>query len=706
MIVSNILIKLRLISVCVLYFAGLLPVVAATSESFVSIAITARLITAEDGIPQGATSISAGLELELADGWKTYWRSPGEVGIPPTINWNKSKNISDVEFLWPAPKRFRAFGIENFGYKGAVVFPLRVVLDTPGEPAQLHAKVNLLVCSNVCVPQDFVLTLDLSQSAVIDEISAKQISIFSNKVPDDGNKSGLSISTATFSPDFTSLTVTARSELGFQNPDIFPEFGVGSAFGAPDIRLGEASKLMWVRLPLLSVSETPPDLNITITDGLVAASFAPQLTDTTPAPPFALDQVVPGISKLVWIALVAIIGGLILNVMPCVLPVLSIKLSSALKSSGQSRARVRGGFLMTVLGILVFMWALAGATLMARQFGLSVGWGLQFQSPSFLVVMILILTVFAANIFGMFEINLPQSWQDRLTRADGSASSAGAYLGDFATGAFAAVLATPCSAPFLGTAVAFALSGRPIDIFVIFTALGIGLALPYLLVAAAPGIIGVLPKSGRWMIWLKIALGGLLVLTAIWLFWVLAGVGGVKAMAAVAIIVAAMFLLLPHRLFPPTRWKNATLVALAILSVLAPQFLTPDRNVVTQELTEWQIFDRSEIAQLVSEGQVVFVDVTADWCLTCKANKALVLDREPVASALAAAGVTPMQADWTRPSDDIARYLASFGRYGIPFNIVYGPSVPEGIALPEILTTDTVIDALNTAALRAVSLEN
>ena len=706
MIASDRFIKLLLVSIYALFLGGPLSGVAATSENFVSPAVTARLLTAEDGIPQGGRSVSAGLELKLAKGWKTYWRSPGEVGVPPSINWDKSRNIADVGFLWPAPKRFRAFGIENFGYQGTVVFPLRIVLENPGQPAHLSAAVNLLVCSNVCIPQDFILTLDLPQGTGIDAKSAGQISLFADKVPESGAAGDLSISTATFSPDFTSLTVTARRLTGFQKPDIFPEFGPDTAFGTPDIRLGDGGKLMWARLPILFIGTARPDLGVTITDGSIAASFVPELTAKAPSPPFALEQIVPGVGKLVWIALMAVFGGLILNVMPCVLPVLSIKLSSALKARHQSQARIRGGFLMTALGVLAFMWVLAGATLLARQLGLTVGWGLQFQNTTFLVVMILILTVFAANFFGMFEINLPQSWQDKLSHADGTAHSKGSYIGDFFTGAFAAVLATPCSAPFLGTAVAFALSGRPIDIFVIFTALGIGLALPYLLVAAAPGLVQKLPKPGRWMLWLKFVLGGLLALTVIWLFWVLAGVGGTQAMVAVAVVVGAGFLLLSRQLFPPARWKNIALATLVFLSLLAPQLLTSDSYAAAIEETEWQEFDRSKISKLVSEGEVVFVDVTADWCLTCKANKALVLDRDPVASALAAEGVTPMQADWTRPNEGISRYLASFGRYAIPFNVVYGPTAPEGIALPEILTAAIVIDALNAAAQQTIALDN
>lgn len=677
------------------------PVAAAVSETYSSVAINARLVSAEDGVAPGVGLISAGLALELEEGWKTYWRSPGEVGIPPRIDWSGSDNIAKVDFLWPAPKRFRAFGIENFGYQKEVVFPLSITLERPGEPAQLRAAVNLLVCSDVCVPQDFPLSLDLPRGGGIDAASAAQISAYAAKVPDDGSLSGFSIESAVLADDMTALTVTARSEGGFDTPDIFPELGKGTAFGTPDIRLGDGGGLMWARLPILSASEDATDLSVTITDGARSATFLPALGDVAPPPPFALDRIVPGVSELAWIALVAVLGGLILNVMPCVLPVLSIKLSSALKISGQGRARVRGGFLMSALGVLAFMWLLAGVTLAARWAGLSVGWGLQFQNPIFLVVMILILSIFAANFFGLFEITLPASWQTRMARADGAGAG---YTGDFATGAFAAVLATPCSAPFLGTAVAFALAGRPVDIFVIFTALGVGLALPYLLIAAAPGLVGKLPKPGRWMLWLKFVLGGLLALTAAWLFWVLEGVGGLNAMLAVAAGVTLVVLFLSAGRFVPGKLRWGAVAVATFASLSTPQLLTPG-EADAAVLTDWVAFDRTEIARLVSAGEVVFVDVTADWCLTCKANKALVLDREPVASALAAPGVTPMQADWTRPDERISQYLESFGRFGIPFNAAYGPGAPEGIVLPEILSTEAVLSALDKAAERAFVLD-
>ncbi len=670
---------------------------AASSDIFSSTSVSAQLISAENGVEPDTGSISAGLHLKLGKGWKTYWKSPGEVGIPPSIDWTGSENIEDVDFLWPAPERFDAFGIENFGYHDEVVFPLRITLAQPGEPVGLAASVNVLVCSTVCIPQDFKLHLKLPRASGIDKDAATLISAYADKVPDNGETSGISVETAHLSRDMTALTVTARSVRPFNRPDVFPILGEGTAFGQPDIRLGDGGRLLWARLPILAAADDQPQLSITVTDGNRAATFEPVLNDAATPPPFTLERARPGLADLAWIAAIAFLGGLILNVMPCVLPVLSIKLASAMQAREQSRTRVRAGFAVSALGVLAFMWILAAGTLTARGFGLTVGWGLQFQNPAFLTLMTVILVVFSANLFGAFEIALPSSMQTRLAKAGGGRG----YGGDFATGAFAAILATPCSAPLLGTAVAFALAGRPVDIAVIFTSLGLGLALPYLIVAAFPGMIRRLPKPGKWMIWLKLVLGLALAVTAAWLFWVLDGVAGTLSALSVAVTSAAIIALLSLRRGSSVVRGSAAMILAGVALVLT-SFLSQSDVPTNRVATNWSIFERSAIARHVSQGEVVFVDVTADWCLTCKANKTLVLDREPVASALRAPGLVAMQADWTRPDASISRYLKSFGRYGIPFNAVYGPGAPDGIVLPELLTTQVVLDAIENAGFREV----
>ncbi|MDF0596882.1 protein-disulfide reductase DsbD family protein [Psychromarinibacter halotolerans] len=676
---------------------GLAPAAqAASSEKFDSPALTARLIAAQDGVPQSGRTLSAGLDLQLGDGWKTYWRSPGEVGIPPSVDWTGSENVSEVEFLWPAPKRFTAFGIENFGYHGEVVFPLRIELARQGEAARLQAEISLLVCSDICVPQDFDLSLDLPAGNGIDQPAAERIAGFLTRVPAEGDGIGIEQALVHLDDETRALTVSLRSATPFDDPDIFTELGAGNALGKPEIRLGDGGRSLWATLPVLSTDDTTRhDPVLTVTDGPDRAfAITPNRAAEAPAPPFSITAVSPGIETLIWIALVAFLGGLILNVMPCVLPVLSIKLSTVIKYGEQDRRTVRAGFLAAAGGALTFMWGLALILFLLQRAGVVVGWGLQFQNPLFLSAMVLLLSVFSANMLGGFELSLPSGLQTRLANAGRGQG----HAADFLTGMFGAVMATPCSAPFLGTAIAFALAGHGIDIFIVFTSLGIGLAVPYLVVAAVPCAVALLPKPGRWMGVLKIALGIFLVATVAWLLWVLDGVAGTAAAAAAGGLSLFLAVALSVRRLPRlARWPIvATCAGLALITV--PRLIEPEATELAASSFHWETFDRAEIARRVSRGEVVFVDVTADWCLTCKANKALVIERNPVLTALRAEGTVPMQADWTRPDKSISRYLERFGRYGIPFNAVYGPGAPDGIVLSEILSSDAVIDALRSAA--------
>ena len=673
-------------------------VAAATSESFTSTSVTATLISVQDSVPPGAETLSAGLDLVLAEGWKTYWRSPGEVGIPPQVDWASSTNVAEVEMLWPAPMRFTAFGIENFGYSGSVVLPLQITLERPGEPVTLAGAVNLLVCSEVCVPQTFELSMSLQQGTGIDTLSASRIGTYLARVPNEETLNSITEAIASVDPEQTALTLQLQSTTAFVSPDVFAELGAGTALGKPDIRLGDNGRRLWARIPILTVfDDFYHDPVLTVTDGIERAlTLTPTLSSAPPAPPFRLEALTPGLDQMAWIVLIAFLGGLILNVMPCVLPVLSIKLSSAIKTHVRGPQSVRAGFLAAAGGVMVFMWSLAAILYLLQQLGFAVGWGLQFQNPAFLALMFVVLAVFSASLFGLFEFSLPPALQSRLSGAGGVSG----YGADFATGFFGAVLATPCSAPFLGTAIAFALAGRGIDILMVFTALGLGLALPYLLVAAVPGLVGILPKPGRWMLGLKLVLGLLLLGTALWLLWVLMGVAGLLATTVVTVLALALLVVLSRRPLPPSP-QALSVVLLIVLPMVAAEGLVRQAPSAKENGVggiHWVSFDRSDIARRVSRGEVVFVDVTADWCLTCKANKALVLERDPVLSALNAENVTAMQADWTRPNEMIARYLEANNRYGIPFNAVYGPAAPTGIVLPEILSSDDVLSAVQAAA--------
>jgi len=341
---------------------------------------------------------------------------------------------------------------------------------------------------------------------------------------------------------------------------------------------------------------------------------------------------------------------------------------------------------------------MAAALIAAKSAGLSIGWGVQFQEPVFLAALAALVTLFACNLMGWFEIQLPWWLAGRL---QGGGSS---LAGSFISGAFATLLATPCSAPFLGTAVGFALAGGPADILVIFACLGLGLALPYLVVAAVPSLARFLPRPGRWMLTLRRILGLLLAGTALWLVWVLARQAGLVAAGLVAALglAATLTLALGHRR-PRLGRTLAMTSALLLLGMLAPPAFLVRTGAAAALDAGWTRFDPAAIGPAVARGQVVFVDVTASWCLTCQVNERLVLDQPDVKAALGAGGVVAMRADWTRPDPAIAAYLKRYGRYGIPFNMVYGPGAPDGVALSEVLTSAAVEAALAKARVGAKS---
>ncbi len=664
-----------------------------------------RLVSSTEATGSAET-LRLGLQFDLAPGWKIYWRSPGDAGFPPRVDWSGSQNLDSAALRWPAPMRFELFGLDTFGYGGEVVLPIDVRPLRAGEPVRLDAKVDYLVCETICIPYQAELTLALPAGPATPGPHAHAIDRFVARVPGDGAAAGLTIERVEWNGGARpQLSVWARGVMPLAAPDVFVEGPQGWSFARPDVTLRDGGRHAVLRVPARREG-APPEANlagesvtITVVDGERAAERTLAVAPGT-AP--ASDA-----AALLGVLALAVLGGLILNLMPCVLPVLSIKLLNVVSHGGAARGTIRANFLASAAGIVSAFMVLAGVLVALRASGHAVGWGIQFQHPAFLIAMALLLTLFAANLWGWFEIRLPYSFSTAIGRIQGGADERESRWAAFLTGAFATVLATPCSAPFLGTAIGFALASGPLEIFVVFAALGLGLALPYLLVAAFPALAQRLPRPGYWMIGLRRILGIALLGTAVWLLTVLVAQIGWHGAAALAALLALMFgfLWIVREAGGARRRVRALgLAGFAALAFLIPVRFAAETSSAPQAVTPgWQAWDRAAIDRLVAAGQVVFVDVTADWCITCQVNKALVLTREPVAPRLSGddGAVVPMRADWTRPDPRISDYLAGFGRYGIPFNVVYGPAAPQGIPLPELLTADAVLSALDRAAGRS-----
>jgi suppressor for copper-sensitivity B len=670
-----------------------------------------RLIAAADGL-DAAGRVRLGLEFRLAEGWKVYWRAPGDAGYPPAIDWQGADNLKASTWSWPVPERFSVLGLETLGYEHGVVFPIDAQAADPSRPLALNGAMHALVCSDICVPLDADLSLTVAPDAAGPTAFTQLIDRYRALVPLDAASIGAGVGlglgqVSAFgapAPHSLSITVTASAPLG--TPDVFIEGPAGFSFGKPAVTLAAdrraATMIVPAGVPKGGMLAGTP-LTLTLVDG---ARFVESRATVGTAPPSGGIGVEPGLLAVLGLAF---LGGLILNLMPCVLPVLSLKLIGVLKHGGGALGTIRRGFLASAAGIVVSFLALAAVAAGLKAAGLAVGWGIQFQQPVFLVAMTAVLLGFAANLWGWLEIPLPRTVADLAASLGGSRGDGDGLAGHFLTGALATLLATPCSAPFLGTAVGFALSRGTAEILVVFAAMGVGLAAPYLLVAAVPGLARALPRPGAWMVTLRRLLGLALAGTAVWLLSVIAVqtdvTTSVAVAAAFAAALAAIWLAAPERRTLSRRVAASVVVLLVLAAAglgVRASFAVPDQTgrAATEtagEAVDWQPFDQARLDRLAADGAVVLVDVTADWCLTCKVNKALVLDAGPVRARLAGGGIVAMRADWTLPDPAISAYLASFRRYGIPFNAVYGPGARGGIALPELLTRDAVLEAIDRA---------
>ncbi len=667
----------------------------------------ARLITAVRATGS-AGQIDAALQIRLAPGWHAYWRSPGDAGIAPSIDWSGSKNLRSAKIYWPAPKRFLLDGLVTQGYEAGVVLPIAVTLDQPGRPVLLHALVHYAACKNICIPYTALFKLALPGGIAMPGAAAGLISKAWAMIPGSLADADLSLASVVVSrapgnPAGAVLSVAFFSQKRMiSRPDIFAEGILGPTPGAPAVQTGPAGHHFI--LSLLLARQKPQALSGRKLQFTVEANGQSATFSATPA--LGKTPYIEARNFNLPMVLIALLGGLILNIMPCVLPVLSLKLFTLAGVSGAARGQLRLNLLASAAGVMASFLVIALVLVLLKTAGGAVGWGIQFQQPWFLGGMALITTLFAASLWEWLPIPMP-GFAGRIAGQNGKKHHPS--LASFITGALASVLAASCTAPFIGTAVGFALARGPLTIIGIFTALGLGMALPYLAIASMPALTGWLPKPGVWMDKLRILLGFMLLGTAAWLLGIIVAVVSPRAAFITGAVLLAVLLLLFLRHRQRTlglkfrRMLTGATLGLALAAVILPG-LMPQTAAAPMARgaplpTKWQPFEPARIAGLVARNQLVFVDITAAWCLICKVNALTVLDRAPVAAKLHAANVVAMQGDWTRPSPLITGYLARFHRYGVPLDVVYGPGAKSGMLLPSLLTPGMVMEAFRRAAL-------
>lgn len=611
------------------------------------------------------------LDVALEKGWKTYWRSPGEGGIAPSIAW---QTPLPVQWYWPTPQRFDVAGIATQGYQGNVTFPLVVKGKMPDT---LAGVLTLSTCSDVCILTDYPFSLDLS-GPTERQFTYDFTKAMGTLPREDGLTSSLK---AAWAPG--KLTVTATRDAGWRAPALYLDGIEDADFARPTFKI--QGETLTATVPVTDGwGEAAPDLRGKTLSLVLADGGLAQQSQTT------IGEAEVTTSSLLPVLAMALLGGFILNLMPCVLPVLAMKLGSVLQVEGQTRSRVRGQFLASVVGIVVSFLALALMMTFLRLSNQALGWGIQFQNPWFIAAMALVMVLFSASLLGLFEIRLPSGITTSLATRGGNG-----LAGHFWQGAFATLLATPCTAPFLGTAVSVALVAPLVQLWGIFLAMGIGMSLPWLAIAAWPGLARRLPRPGRWMNTLRVVLGLMMLGSAVWLIsllWLHIG----KATWGVLALVLVLLLAGVWRRYQ-RRGALAT-TGLALLMALSGYWLTSQTTgAVVEDRIAWQPLSEQAITDALAANKRVFVDVTADWCVTCKANKYNVLLRDDVQQALSAPDVVALRGDWSRPSDTVSQFLTRRQSAAVPFNQIYGPAQPQGTILPALLNREGVLNALSAA---------
>ena len=686
----------RFIFALIFLLAAGVPVFAASSSADVA-HLHVQLVVPNSQLNLGETA-DAGLYFKLEPGWHIYWKNAGDSGEPPRVRWTLPQGVTATDFKFPAPKRLPLGPLMDFGYENEVLFPLTFSVDKTAKPGPttFHAKVDWLVCREVCIPGKAELEVNrVVPPTGVEVISVQQdadlykrlAGTVSNVLPPNAK--------ATFAPTATGFQLAILTGKSEQTAQFFPDEQNLIDNPAPQVAspLGQGVVLTLKKDANLAAAPAKLTGVVELSGGRAYEIAA--LPGTVPVAAPAASG-----SGVVKAAGLAFLGGIILNLMPCVFPVLFIKGLSLVNSSGEEKHKQRGHGLVYTAGIVVSFWALVAALLTLRAAGATLGWGFQFQSPVFVALMAGLLFFLGLSLAGQFEIGLT------LTSAGGGLAQKQGYAGSFFTGVLAVIVATPCTAPFMGAAVGYALAQSAVVTFAIFTALALGLALPYLLLTLQPAWTRLLPKPGAWMEVLKQATAVPIFATVIWLAWVLAQTRGATGVAALL----AMFLLLAVAGWILGRWPAQRIpsIAAGLVIVGAVALGVYGVNTLAGPVaassggaeaagSRWEPWSQAAVDKYRAAGRPVFVDFTASWCLSCQVNERVALRTTAVDDAFKKANVALLKADWTSHDDAISQVLTSLGRSGVPAYALYASnsSGDTPVLLPEVLTPGIVIDALS-----------
>jgi thiol:disulfide interchange protein DsbD len=656
--------------------------------------LTVELVTETTSVAPNHDFL-AGLHFVLDPGWHIYWINAGDAGEPPRMDWQLPAGITAGDFQFPAPERLPLGPLMDFGYQHEVLLPIPMRADAglrAGTDTVLRGQLHFLVCSNVCIPGKAELeeTVPVTAQPGTNNPTTEPLFIAAERALPRTLPAEMFVQVQQTKTAFV-IRVTGKSAAG---AEFYPYDQNVIANAAPQTVQPQPDGT-WITVEKAQgLQQVPPTLHglLKFPDG-TSYQFTSPVTTGYSSGRFTPARLGGGLLRILGLAF---LGGLILNLMPCVFPVLFIKGLALVQSSGHERQRMRVHGAMYALGILVSFWVIVALLLLLRAGGHHLGWGFQFQSPYFVACMALLFFFLGLSLAGQFEIGLS------VTSVGGELAQRGGYSGSFFTGVLATVVATPCTAPFMGAAIGFALSQSALITFAVFTLLALGLAAPYVLLTLQPAWIRLLPKPGAWMEYLKQAVSIPIFLAVIWMVWVFAQVAGSNGVAALlgGMLLTAIAGWVLGR-WPAKRMSTFAAVVLLAGAIALPCFAvttTPARatlSAASAQTTAWQPFSPARLAAARAQGKPVFVDFSAAWCLSCQVNERVVLDRPDVEEAFSKSGVIMMRADWTNHDDTITAALAQLGRSGVPTYALYsGGSQSAPTLLPEVLTTGIVMDAL------------
>jgi len=687
-----------------------LPLQAATTQ--------VRLLLPTDAVAPGQT-VLAGVRLKMAPLWHTYWRNAGDAGAPTEIEWSLPAGITAGEIQWPTPEKVKFGDLLTYGYHDEVVLlvPLSVAADAAPGPRELKAEVSWLECEVQCVKGsgDVSAKVTVGPGGKPTE-EAPLIEAWKGKLPKSGSDMAAKASWAAAAEgDSRPIQIEWTPRNAKATYDFYPYPGKGFEIAAKTEGSSAGGKARLKKAVTKYEGDWPAEISgllVEQTGKESVAAYEVKMPLAAASTATVAVSVAGAKAQSLWAMLgFAFLGGLILNIMPCVLPVIALKILGFVQQSKEAPGRVRSLGIVYTLGVLASFLVLAGLVIAVQKAGRAASWGMQFQNPVFVIVMTTLVTLVALNLFGLFEVNLG----GRAMGAAGDLASKEGATGAFFNGVLATVLATPCTAPFLAVALGFAFAQPPSIIALMFLVMGLGLAAPYLVLSWFPQWLRVLPKPGAWMEKFKIAMGFPMLATALWLLSLTNAHFGSSGPLWVGLflVVLALAVWIWGQFVQRGGARRGVALALSIVLIGAAYGYALERELnwrnpppaaangvhVKKGGIPWEAWSPQAVAEARGAGRVVLVDFTADWCVTCQANKKSSLEIPSVRQKLKDLNAVALLGDYTREDPRIAEELKRYQRAGVPLVLVYPTDKSaEPIVLPSLLTPGIVLDALEKAA--------